>query len=178
MPTRPWLNHDTPVRHRVPTPTFHWRALLASLFQLNIKFSTVHCFELRIQLCRRHMGSKLVTASRDPKRIPNPVSSWARPGAPHSWDEAHPLSSAFEVPPPSLPPEVLQTSLSSSPNSPSLLPQLPFTPHSPATMSRPPRQAFVPHSFKTGRSSNVPQQGDAPSVACLCNGAHTARRKI
>lgn len=37
-----------------------------------------------------------------------------RAGAPNSWDDAHPLSSAFAAPPPSLPPEVLQTPLSSS----------------------------------------------------------------
>lgn len=88
--------------------------MLASLFQLNIKFSIVHCFELHVQLRSQHMGSKLATASRDPKRTPNPVSSQAGPGAPNSWDDAHPLSSAFAAPPPSLPPEVLQTPLSSS----------------------------------------------------------------
>lgn len=114
VPSRPWFNPDMPVLHRVATPTLHWRALLASLFQLNIKFSIVHCFELHIQLRSQHMGSKLATASRDPKRTPNPVSSQAGPGAPNSWDDAHPLSSAFAAPPPSLPPEVLQTPLSSS----------------------------------------------------------------
>lgn len=101
VPSRPWFNPDMPVLHRVATPTLHWRALLASLFQLNIKFSIVHCFELHIQLRSQHMGSKLATASRDPKRTPNPVSSQAGPGAPNSWDDAHPLSSAFAAPPPS-----------------------------------------------------------------------------
>lgn len=124
VPSRPWFNPDMPVLHRVATPTLHWRALLASLFQLNIKFSIVHCFELHIQLRSQHMGSKLATASHDPKRTPNPVSSQAGPGAPNSWDDAHPLSSAFAAPPPSLPPEVLQTPLSSSFHQirPSLLP--------------------------------------------------------
>lgn len=101
---------------------------MASLIQLNKKFSTVHCFESHIQLRRRHMGSKRATASRDLKRTPDPVSPWARRGAPHSWDEAHPPSSAFEAPPPSLPPEVPQTPLSSSPNSP---PRCPAGSHSP-----------------------------------------------
>lgn len=40
---------------------------MASLIQLNKKFSTVHCFESHIQLRRRHMGSKRATASRDLK---------------------------------------------------------------------------------------------------------------
>lgn len=105
---------------------------MASLIQLNKKFSTVHCFESHIQLRRRHMGSKRATASRDLKRTPDPVSPWARRGAPHSWDGAHPPSSAFEAPPPSLPPEVPKTPLSSSPNSPLAAPLAPIHPSQPS----------------------------------------------